>query len=134
MDDVALPQGFQQQVVSGLGQVGQALLGADEGGWAHFQLAVCLQEIADSAVTDTQAMFHLGGHGQDDRAEGVACGAQGIGGLLRMPALPALPAGGAGARVDVELGDNRYDGRQVRLILDDLVQLIQGAGEGHGQT
>jgi hypothetical protein len=57
--------------------------------------------------------------------ERVAGGAQGIGGLLGMPALPALPAGGAGASVDVELRDDRYDGRQVRLIVDDLVELVQ---------
>jgi hypothetical protein len=70
-------------------------------------------------------MFHLGGHGQDDRAESIASGAQGIGGLLGMPSLPALPAGGASAGLDVELRNNRYDGRQVGLVLDDLVQLIQ---------
>ncbi|HLJ96126.1 MAG TPA: hypothetical protein VKU02_23320 [Gemmataceae bacterium] len=69
-------------------------------------------------------MFHLGGHGQDDRAESVAGGAQGIGGLLGMPALPALPTGRAGARVDVELRNDRYDGRQIGLVLHDLVQLV----------
>ena len=40
MDDVALAQGVDEQVVGGLGQVGQSLLGADEGGGAHFELAI----------------------------------------------------------------------------------------------
>jgi hypothetical protein len=39
MDDLALPQGFQQQVVGGLGQVGQALFGANEGRGGHVQTA-----------------------------------------------------------------------------------------------
>ena len=43
-----------------------------------------------------------------------------------MPTLPALPAGRASARLDIELGNDRYDGRQVGLVLDDLVQLVQG--------
>ena len=84
------------------------------------------QKIADAAVTDTQPMFQLGGHGQDDRAERVAGGAPGIGGLLGMPALPALPARRASARVDVELRDDRYDGRQIGLVLDDLSSSYKG--------
>ena len=40
MDDVALPQGFDEQVIGGPGQVGQALLGADEGRRGRLQMAV----------------------------------------------------------------------------------------------
>src|SRR5262249_7293251 len=54
MDYVALSQGFQQQVVGRLGQVGQALFRADEGSRAHFQLAVGLQKIGDAAITGGQ--------------------------------------------------------------------------------
>ena len=42
-----------------------------------------------------------------------------------MPALPALTATGAAAGFDVELGDDRHDGRQVGLILHDLILVVQ---------
>jgi hypothetical protein len=118
MDDVALPQGFKEQVVGGSGEVGQALLGADEGGGGHVQIAVGGEEVADLAIADAEAVFHLGGHGQDHRAEGVAGSTEGIGGLLGVPSLPALAAARAEAGLDVELGDEGHDGRQVGLILD----------------
>src|ERR1700688_866108 len=92
MHDVALPEGLDEQFIGGLGQVGEALLGADEGGGADFQLAVGLQEVADLAVTDAEAVLHLGGHGQDYGAEGVAGGADGVGSLIGVAALPVLAA------------------------------------------
>src|ERR1017187_3971675 len=45
MNDVALPQGLDEQFVGGFGQVGEALLGANESGGTDFQLAVGLQEV-----------------------------------------------------------------------------------------
>jgi hypothetical protein len=71
-------------------------------------------------------VFHLGGHGQDDRPQGVAGSADRVGSLLGVATLPALPARRTGAGVDVELGDDRHDGGQVSLVLDDLVQLVEG--------
>ena len=108
MDDVAAAQGIDEQVVGGPGQVGEALLGADEGGRADFEIAVGAEEVADLAIGDAEAMLEFGGHGQDDGAEGVAGGADGIGGLLGMPALPALAAAGTVAGLDVELGDDGH--------------------------
>jgi hypothetical protein len=35
MNDVALPQGFEEQRAGGLGKLGQALLSANEGGRDH---------------------------------------------------------------------------------------------------
>jgi hypothetical protein len=64
-------------------------------------------------------VLHLGGHGQDDGAERVAGSAEGIGGLFRVSSLPVLAAAEAVARLDVELGDDGNDGRQVGLVLDD---------------
>jgi hypothetical protein len=47
MNDVALPQRFQEQVVGGPGQVSQALLGADEGGRSHVQIGVGDEEVTN---------------------------------------------------------------------------------------
>src|SRR5262249_41937257 len=126
MDDMALAKGFQEQFIRGPGQVGEALLGTDEGTGADLQVAVGLQEVADLAVADAEAVFHLGGHGQDDGAEGIASGADGVGGLLGVPSLPVLAAAGAVAGGDVELGDDGHDRRQVGLVLDDLALVVQG--------
>jgi hypothetical protein len=71
-------------------------------------------------------MFHFRGHGQDDRAEGIAGGAFGIGGLLGMSALPTLSAAGTPTGLDIELGDDRHDGGQIGLILHDQVLLVEG--------
>ena len=92
MDDMALAQGFQEEVIRGPGQVGEALLGTDEGTGADVEVAVGLQEVTDLAVADAEAVFHLGGHGQDDGAEGIAGGADGVGDLLGVPSLPVLAA------------------------------------------
>jgi len=83
---------LQECVIGGVGQVGQALPGANQGTRANFEGAVGLQVITDFVVADAQAMLHLGGHRQHVGAERVAGGAHGIGGLVGMSALPALPA------------------------------------------
>jgi hypothetical protein len=126
VDDVALPQGFQEQVVGRSGQVGQALLGADEGGGGRVQTGVGGEEVGDLSIADAQAVFHLGGHAQDHGAEGVASGPAGIRGLLGVPSLPVLAAAGAEAGVDVEPGDEGDDGRQVGLVLDEHTGVAQG--------
>src|SRR5262249_38796030 len=126
MDDMALPQGFEEQVVGGQGEVGQALLGADEGGRGYVETAVGGEEVSDLAIADTEAVFHLGGYGQDHGAEGVAGGTEGIGGLLGMPSLPVLAATGAIPGLDVELGDDGDDGRHVGLVLNDHSGVAQG--------
>jgi hypothetical protein len=64
-------------------------------------------------------VFEFGGHGEEDGAEGIAGGAKGIGDLFGMAALLALAATGTIAGLDVELGDDKDNGRQVGLILDD---------------
>jgi hypothetical protein len=46
-------------------------------------------------------MFQLGGHSHDHRTEGVAGGAEGIGGLLGVSSLPALTTAGAVVGLDV---------------------------------
>jgi hypothetical protein len=76
-------------------------------------------------------MFHLGSHGQDHGAEGVACGSEGVGGLFGMAALAVTAAAGAVTGLDVELGDDGDDGRQIGLILDnDLVVIERGMAVG----
>src|SRR5258708_6368231 len=88
MDDAAAAQGVEQQVVSGPGAFGEALFGADKGGRGDVQVAVGFQEVADFAIGDTKAMLEFGGHGQNDRTQGVAGSTAGVGSLLRMPILP----------------------------------------------
>jgi hypothetical protein len=126
VDDVTLPQRFDKHLVRGPGQVGQALLGANEGSGGHMQVGIGGEEFADLPIADAEAMFHLGGHGQDQGAEGVTGSAEGIGGLFGMASLPVLPAARTVAGLDVELGDNGDDGRQVRLVLHDDVGVAQG--------
>src|SRR2546426_345648 len=71
MDDMALTEGLDEQVVRRLGQGGHTLPGPDERARADFQVAVGPKEIADFAVTAAEAVFYLGGHGEHDGAEVV---------------------------------------------------------------
>jgi hypothetical protein len=118
MHDACPPQRLDEQFVGRAGQCGEALLGADERGGANRQVAVGAEEVADLAVGDAEAVLEFGGHGQDDRAEGIARDAAGVGDLLRVPRLADLAAAGTPAGLDVELRDDRRDGRQVGLVLD----------------
>jgi hypothetical protein len=52
MDDMTLPQRFEDQVVGGPGQVGKALLGTDKGGGSHMQVGISGKEVADLPVFD----------------------------------------------------------------------------------
>jgi hypothetical protein len=77
-------------------------------------------EVSDFAVANPKAMFQFGGNGQDHGTERVAGGSDRVGGLFGMASLPVLAAAGAVARLDVELGDDRHDGRQIGLVLHEF--------------
>lgn len=91
----------------------------------HFEVTVSLQEVTDFAIGDTQTMLEFGSHGQNDGAKGVTSGAASVGSLLGMSALDALPAAGTVASLDVELGDDGHDGRQIGLVLHDDLRINQ---------
>jgi hypothetical protein len=122
MDDVAAAQGVEEQVIGGPGQVGEALLGPDQGGGTHLEITVGLQEIGDLAIRNAEAMLEFGGHGQDDGPQGVAGGADGVGGLLGMSPLDASATARTPTGLDVETRDDGDDGRQVGLVLNDLAR------------
>ena len=65
-------------------------------------------------------MLEFRSHSEDNGAEGIAGGADGIGGLFRMATLMSLATARTEAGLDIELGHDGNDGRQVGLILDDL--------------
>jgi hypothetical protein len=119
MDDVGTAQGVDEQGIGGPGQLGQALLGADQGRRANGEIAISVEEVTDLALGDTPAGFEFGGPGEGDGAEGVAGSADGIGDLLGMASLTTEPADRTVTGLAVELGDARDDGRQVGLVLDD---------------
>src|SRR5262249_8554560 len=97
MEDLSPPQRIDEQLIGGTSQAAQPFLGANERSRAHLEIAVGLQEVGDLAVADAEAMFHFGGHRQNDGAEGVAGGADGVRSLLGMPPLPMLSAARAPA-------------------------------------
>jgi hypothetical protein len=135
MDDLCTTQRFDVQVVVGQCQVGQALLGTHQSGGAEDEIAEGAEEVTDFAIRNAKTMFPFGGHRQDNGAEGVAGGADGVGDLFGMAALAITPATGAIAGLDVELRDDGDDGRQTGLILDqdawmDQVGLTIGAAWG----
>jgi len=75
------------------------------------EITIGFKEVADLAIRDTEAVLEFCGHRQNRGPKGVAGSADGIGSLLGMSALAIAATAGAVARLDVELGDHRYDGR-----------------------
>ena len=128
MDDVGFPKGVDEQVIGRLGQIGEPLLGADQSARTDGEVAIGLEEVTDLAIRNAQAVFEFGGHGQDHRAESVAGSADRVGGLLGMAALTALPATRTIAGLNVELCDDRDNGRQVGLILNHRVAFNEFRG------
>ena len=70
-------------------------------------------------------MLEFSGHGQGDRTQRVAGGADGVGGLLGMTSLMVFAAARTNAGFDVELGDDGHDGRQVGLVLHDDARIAK---------
>jgi len=70
-------------------------------------------------------VFELGSHGENDGAQGVAGGADGVGDLLGMSALAVLATARTVAGLDVELRDDGRDRRQVGLVLDDRLRVFE---------
>src|SRR5450755_2280550 len=124
--DLAAAQGLDEQVIGGPGQLGEALFGADEGGRASRQAAVGFEEVADLAIGDAETMFEFAGHGENNGTEGIAGGTGGVGILFGMATLAPLPTARTEAGFDVELSDDRYDGGQIGLVLDDDFGIDQG--------
>ena len=73
-------------------------------------------------------MFEFGGHGQNHRPQGVAGGADRVGSLLRVSALMAPSATRTVAGLDLKLGNDRDNRRQVGLVLDDGVAFDEFRG------
>lgn len=78
-------------------QFGTTLFGAGEGGRADGDSAVSREEVIDLTIGNAEAVFEFGCHGEDDRPERVAGGADGVGDLLGMAAALVLPTA-VGAR------------------------------------
>lgn len=123
--DMRATQGIDQQFISGLGEFGETLLGANEGGGADVEVAVGVEEVADFAIGHAEPMLEFGRQRQDDGAERVACRADRVGDLLGVPALTHLAATRTAAGLNVELRDDRRDRRQIGLILHHGVEVVQ---------
>ena len=101
------------------------MLGADKGGGADFLIIIGAEEITDFAIGHAESMLKFSGHGEQDRADGIAGDANGIGNLFGMSALAIVMATAAIAGLDIELGDDGHDGRQIGLKLCDRAAIIQ---------
>src|SRR5437016_11588229 len=76
-------------------------------------------------------MFHLRGHRQRHRADGVVGGAQSVGCLFCMSATLQTLTTRTLADLHIELGDDRHNRRQIGLVLHDdalLDELFATAG------
>jgi hypothetical protein len=70
-------------------------------------------------------MLEFSGHRQNAGTQRVTGGAYGIGSLFGMSALDALPTARTVAGLDVELGDDGHDWRQIGLVLRDDLRIDQ---------
>jgi hypothetical protein len=82
-------------------------------------------------------MFHLGGHGEHHRANLIAGGAEGIGGLQFVAGVMTALAARALARLDLELAVHRRDHNvrlelRVCLFFSELALAIGARVNGHG--
>src|ERR1700733_1407051 len=125
MNHVSASQGIEHQLVGRQGFVGEALFSPDQCGWSDVQVTIGSKEIADFAIRYAESMLEFSGHGKDDRSDGIAGAADGIGGLFGMSTLAILVTAGAIACLDIELGDAGHDGREIGLKLGHRAAVIK---------
>jgi hypothetical protein len=95
------------------------LLGANQGGRADGEITIGAEEVTDFAIGNPKTMFQFGSHREDDGAESIARRTDRIRNLLGMTTLAIVSAARTITGFNVELRDDRDDGRQIGLILDN---------------